>query len=133
MTTGVNVNAGGELGTIALYSEHFSIPPASALIGGASYGSLPGPMPPLGGIVVAGIIGVALGLSGPAGAVNEHSWPTIEITVAPAAHLAHDPVEGVDLKGAYEALRRQMVFEGVPFLDAAELEREIADRKGTRS
>ena len=132
MTTGVNVKAGGELGTIALCSEQFNIPPASASIGGASYRPLVIRMPPLSGMVVAGIVGAALTLSAPA-AVNEVAWPTVEITVAPIVLGAHGEMAGFDLKTTYDELRRQMVSEGVPFLNAAELEREIADRKGTRS
>lgn len=125
MMTGVNVSARGELGTIApLYSEQFSIPPASASIGGVSYGPLAGQLAPLGGVVVAGIVGAALVISG-CPTTDEKGWPTIEITVAQRA--------GVGLKEAYEELRQQMVCEGVPFLNAAELEQEIADRKGTRS
>lgn len=127
--TGVNVNAGGELGPIAaLSSEQFNIPPANASIGGTSYGSIVGPMPPFRGVVVAGVIGIGIAVA------NEHAWPMVEISVNPEAYIVHGgQMTGDDLRQAYEELRRQMVSEGIPLLNAAELEREIADRKGPRS
>ena len=42
-------------------------------------------------------------------------------------------VSGASLKASYENLRRQMEAEKLPFLNAEELECEIADRRGNRS
>jgi hypothetical protein len=124
MTTGINVAAGGELGTIELYSGQLNIPPASAEVGGASFN------PTVNAVVIAGIIGKAATLYRPLGSENEHAWPKIEISVA---SMPHDRVAQGNLKAVYEELRRQMVAEGLPFLNATELEREIAERKGIRS
>ena len=129
MTRGVNVSAGGGLGSIELYSEMFDIPPASASIGGAAYDSPVGIIPPFGGMVVAGIISAALILSP---ASSSDTWPTLEITIAPTADIAPGQGATMDLRAAYEGLRRQMLSEGIPFLNADELEREINDRKGSR-
>ena len=59
--------------------------------------------------------------------------PVIETSVAPVAPVTQERKTGDDLRESYEALRRQMIAEGIPFLNEAELEHEIADRKGTRS
>ncbi|HXP86326.1 MAG TPA: type II toxin-antitoxin system HicB family antitoxin [Bryobacteraceae bacterium] len=59
--------------------------------------------------------------------------PVIETSVAPVARATQGVKAGNDLRKAYEELRRQMAAEGIPFLNQAELEHEIADRKGTRS
>jgi hypothetical protein len=120
-----------ELGPFALLrSEQLSIPPANASVGGVSYSSLDAQrIPPLegkGGIVVTGISTSDL-------TFPTNTWPTLEITVAPTALTPESHSVEFDLEGSYEELRRQMASEGVPFLDADELEREIADRKGTRS
>jgi predicted RNase H-like HicB family nuclease len=59
--------------------------------------------------------------------------PVIQTSVTPVAPATHAGKAGNDLRESYEALRRQMIAEGIPFLNEAELEHEIADRKGTRS
>ena len=110
-TAGVNVKSGTVWDTLTfMRSEQFSIPPASASIGGACYG-----------------------LSRCANSVLAADIMTIDITVSQPLDAAYSEVAGVELKEAFESLRRQMVSEGIPFLDAAELESEIASRKGTRS
>jgi hypothetical protein len=133
--TGVNVNAGGELGPIASLScEQFTIPPVNASIGGASYGSAPFHIPPFRGLIVAGVVATAVAMSVPSVAAGEHPPLVVEISVDPGEYMFHGgQMTGADLRQAYEDLRRQMLSEGIPFLNAAELEREITDRKGTRS
>jgi len=69
----------------------------------------------------------------PVASVDGVSYGSISVTVPPDAAMARGHAAGADLKEAYEQLRQQMLSEGLPFLGAAELEREIAERKGTRS
>ena len=83
-----------------------------------------------GRLFIAGVVGVTLvGADASAQAVEALPAP-IEISVVPTVP---SQVSAADLRDAYEHLRRQMAIEGTPFLNATELEREIADRKGTRS
>lgn len=126
---GFNVNAGGELGAaLRLSPEQLDIPPANAAIGGALYGPTI-TMLPLTSLVVEGI--TITGMV-PYDVGGGRGLPTIYVSIAPILSN-HDDDRNVDIKAAYEKLRQQMAAEGIPFLNAAELEREIADRKGTRS
>jgi hypothetical protein len=122
MTTGVNASANVGPSTLVLYSQQLSIPPASASIGGICYPSLPVRVSPFIGATVAGINAPFI----PAGVnIAEYPWPTIEATVEADALI-------IDVRARYDDLRWQMVSEGIPFLNAAELTLEIADRKGSR-
>ena len=131
MITGVNVDANAGLeGVVTLTSEQLDIPPANAKIGGTN-SALAIPFMPVGSLLVAGVIGITLMVSNGASQPVEAFAP-IEISVAPAmSSLAQ--VTPLDLREAYEHLRQQMLSEGIPFLNATELDQEIADRKGTRS
>lgn len=126
MISGVNVNAGGGLaGVLTIISEHYSIPPSNVEIGGVTYSRSMIPIVPIRDLIVAGITG------GAGTQVAEASDSPVEISVVPQFGLEAD-TPAFDVKDAYERLRRQMISEGLPFLNASELEREIADRKGSR-
>lgn len=122
MIAGINVNTGAGLGVV-LTAEQFDIPPVNATIGGTRPSSII-PLMPV-GLLVAGMISATLTVIDPSVNVADAPMAPIEISVVQVS--AHD------LKQAYEHLRQQMISEGIPFLNAAELEREIAERKGTRS
>jgi hypothetical protein len=117
------------LESVVMASEQCPIPASNPMIGGTNCGLTIPFMPPVGKLLIAGIIGVTLMV---ADSAAEAPLAPIEITVVPQAAPILAEVSGLDLREAYEHLRQQMAAEGIPFLNAAELEREIADRKGTR-
>ncbi len=130
MIAGVNVDANaGMEGVIMATSEQSGIPPANAKIGGTSPISTI-PFMPVGSLLIAGVIGVTLLV---ADAAAQGVEAPIEISVVPSYTVYASQMTEADLREAYEGLRRQALSEGIPFLNAAELEREIAGRKGTRS
>jgi hypothetical protein len=129
MITGINFDTTAGADGIVLTAEQCDIPAVSAKIGGTQPTSII-PLMPV-GLPVAGIISVGLTIH-----PNDYIAPVpvapIEITVVPSAVIVAQGT-GLDLKQAYEMLRQQMLSEGLPFLNEEELEREIVDRKGTRS
>lgn len=130
MIDGLNVeNEAGVKGLI-LTAEQCDIPAVSAKIGGTQPTSIL-PLMPV-GLLIAGIVSVSMAVVDPATYVADATLVPIEISVVPAPPLAAH-VPALDLKKAYEQLRQQMLAEGLPFLAAADLEKEIADRKRTRA
>lgn len=125
---GLNVKPGGELGGVMQVSpEHFEIPPADAAIGGASYASSMT-------ISIAALAGLSFAITALMSAPPlQQNLPVLEITIAYGDHQTTGITEDkVHVKSAYEMLREQMASEGTPFLNATELEREIAERRGMR-
>ena len=122
MITGINYNSPVWM----VVAEQSGLPPRppTAEVGGTEPTSSAPSMPA--GFIAAGII--SLGLASMA------NLPTtlIEITSVSLVTPADDNT-AIGLKSAYETLRTQMRDEGVPFLNAQELESEITERKGIRS
>src|ERR1022692_4451226 len=129
MITGINFDTGVGADGIVLTAEQCDIPAVSAKVGGTQPTSIVPLMPA--GLLVAGIISVGLTIR-PNDHIAHVPITPIEISVVPSAAIVAQG-SALDLKQTYELLRQQMLSEGLPFLDAEELEREIVDRKGTRS
>ena len=129
MITGVNVNMTVGLESVVMAAEQCATPAPNAMVGGTSGSTIPF-MAPVGKLLIAGIIGATLMVADPAA---DAPFAPIEISVVPQAAAMLAEVSVLNIREAYELLRQQMASEGIPFLNAAELEREIADRKGTRS
>jgi hypothetical protein len=129
IVTGINFDTGAGAERVVLTSEQYDIPFASAKVGGTQPTTII-PLMPV-GLLITGMISVGLSLH-----PNDDTPPAplapIEISVEPSAAV-FVPGSVLDMKQAYEHLRQQMLSEGLPLLDAEELEREIADRKATRS
>lgn len=125
MIDGANIEAGVEL-RIVLTSEQAAFPAISARVGGTQPTTIIPFMPVM---IVAGVIATGLMVEPAGGPV---AAAPIEISVASNAPVVASGVT-LGLKEVYEQLRMQMASDGLPFLNADELEREIADRKGSRS
>ena len=131
MITGMNMNVNDGLeGAVMLTSEQCAIPPANAIVGGTNATSTI-PFTPVGSLLIAGMIGLTLLVADPFVHAVETPLGSIEISIVPTPLQTN--VSILNPRETYERLRQQMASDGIPFLDAAELEREIADRKGTRS
>ena len=130
MIVELNTDAIPKLKRIHLSAQQLAIPPATAFIGGISYGSVPN-LDTVEGFIIAGT-GEAAPVADWNRALADFSFTPIDAWVEDVAAASLSPSLQPTRKDLYHDLRRRMESEGIPFLNEPELGKEIHERRGTR-